>query len=166
MVVRNGVEPYSMKCPYCAHDSSRVIESRSAEEAIRRRRECDNADCQRRFTTYEKIEMAPLMVVKKDKKREEFSRDKLLQGLIRACYKRPISAAQIDALTDEVEREIRREYEKEVPAAMVGERVMDKLKHIDGVAYVRFASVYRQFKDVETFAKEVLGLLTHEEENR
>lgn len=155
-----------MKCPYCAHISSRVIESRSAEEAIRRRRECDNADCQRRFTTYEKIEMAPLMVVKKDKKREEFSRDKLLQGLIRACYKRPISAAQIDALTDEVEREIRREYEKEVPAASIGERVMDKLKHIDGVAYVRFASVYRQFKDVETFAKEVLGLLTHEEETR
>ncbi|MCX7570772.1 transcriptional regulator NrdR [Tumebacillus sp. DT12] len=155
-----------MKCPYCAHVSSRVIESRSADEAIRRRRECDNADCQRRFTTYEKIEMAPLMVVKKDKKREEFSRDKLLQGLIRACYKRPISAEQIDALTDEVEREIRREYEKEVPAARIGERVMDKLKHIDGVAYVRFASVYRQFKDVETFAKEVLGLLTHEEETR
>jgi transcriptional repressor NrdR len=152
-----------MKCPYCSHVSSRVIESRQTDEAIRRRRECDNKECQRRFTTYEKIEMAPLMVVKKDKKREEFSREKLLQGLIRACYKRPIPVARIEALADEVEREIRREFEKEVPASAIGERVMDKLKGIDGVAYVRFASVYRQFKDVESFAKEVLGLLNQEE---
>jgi transcriptional repressor NrdR len=148
-----------MRCPYCSHASSRVIESRAAEEAVRRRRECDNAECQRRFTTYEKIEMAPLMVVKKDKKREEFSRDKLLQGLIRACYKRPISVEEIENLVDHVEWEMRREYEKEVPAERIGAIVMDKLRTMDGVAYVRFASVYRQFKDVETFAQEVLELL-------
>lgn len=150
-----------MKCPYCGHDSSRVMESRATEEAIRRRRECENSECQRRFTTYEKVEMAPLMVVKKDKKREEFSRDKLLRGLIRACEKRPISVAEIELLVDQAEREIRREFEREVPADAIGENVMDKLRILDGVAYVRFASVYRQFKDVETFAQEVLGLLKH-----
>lgn len=155
-----------MKCPYCLHGSSRVIESRSTEEAIRRRRECENTDCQRRFTTYEKVEMAPLMVIKKDKKREEFSREKLLRGIIRACEKRPIAVAEIEELVDQVEKDIRRDHEKEVPAEQVGELVMDKLKHLDGVAYVRFASVYRQFKDVESFAKEVLGLLNQEEANR
>ncbi|MGZ4031421.1 MAG: transcriptional regulator NrdR [Tumebacillaceae bacterium] len=152
-----------MKCPYCSHDSSRVIESRSSDEAIRRRRECENPECQRRFTTYEKVEMAPLMVVKKDKKREEFSRDKLLRGLIRACEKRPISVAEIEQLVDTAEREIRREFEREVPVEAIGENVMDKLRNLDGVAYVRFASVYRQFKDVETFAHEVLGLLKQDD---
>lgn len=152
-----------MKCPYCSHASSRVIESRSSEEAIRRRRECENAECQRRFTTYEKVEMAPLMVIKKDKKREEFSRDKLLRGVIRACEKRPISVDQMEELIDSAEKEIRREYEKEVSVEEIGEKVMDKLRHLDGVAYVRFASVYRQFKDVETFAQEVLSLLNTEE---
>jgi transcriptional repressor NrdR len=152
-----------MRCPYCSHDSSRVMESRSAEEAIRRRRECENPECQRRFTTYEKVEMAPLMVIKKDRKREEFSRDKLLRGLIRACEKRPISVAEIEQLVDVAEREIRREFEREVPVEAIGENVMDKLRNLDGVAYVRFASVYRQFKDVETFAKEVLGLLKQDD---
>ncbi len=155
-----------MKCPYCSHDSSRVIESRSTEEAIRRRRECDNAECQRRFTTYEKVEMAPLMVVKKDKKREEFSREKLLRGVIRACEKRPISVDQIEELVDLAEKEIRRDFEKEAPVEAIGEKVMDKLRVLDGVAYVRFASVYRQFKDVETFAQEVLSLLNPEEAGR
>lgn len=150
-----------MNCPYCSHDSTRVIESRSTDEAVRRRRECDNPECQRRFTTYEKVEMAPLLVVKKDGKREEFSREKLLRGIIRACEKRPIAVEEIDSLVDAVEREVRREFEKEVPVDRIGEKAMDKLRTIDGVAYVRFASVYRQFKDVETFAQEVLGLLDH-----
>lgn len=151
----------TMNCPYCSHDSTRVIESRSTDEAVRRRRECDNPECQRRFTTYEKVEMAPLLVVKKDGKREEFSREKLLRGIIRACEKRPIAVEEMDSLVDAVEREVRREFEKEVPADRIGEKAMDKLRTIDGVAYVRFASVYRQFKDVETFAQEVLGLLNH-----
>ncbi|ASS76129.1 transcriptional regulator NrdR [Tumebacillus algifaecis] len=155
-----------MRCPYCFHDSTRVIESRSADEAVRRRRECDNVACQRRFTTYEKVEMAPLLVVKKDGRREEFSREKLLRGIIRACEKRPIPVEEIEALVDSVEREVRREYEKEVPVDAIGEKAMDKLRTVDGVAYVRFASVYRQFKDVETFAQEVLGLLKHDKEDR
>jgi transcriptional repressor NrdR len=149
-----------MKCPYCSHMSSRVIESRSTDEAVRRRRECENPECQRRFTTYEKVEMAPLMVIKKDKKREEFSREKLLRGLLRACEKRPITVDEIEMLVDLVEKKLRSDYDKEVPVEAIGEQVMDKLRDLDGVAYVRFASVYRQFKDVETFAKEVLGLLT------
>ena len=148
-----------MKCPYCSHSSARVIESRATEDAIRRRRECENADCQRRFTTYEKVELAPLMVIKKDKKREEFSREKLLRGLLRACEKRAIAVSEIEELVDQVEQEIRSEFEKEAPVELIGEKAMDKLRGIDGVAYVRFASVYRQFQDVETFAKEVLGLL-------
>ena len=151
-----------MKCPYCVHSSSRVIESRSTDEAVRRRRECENPECQRRFTTYEKVEITPLMVIKKDKKREEFSREKLLRGLLRAAEKRPISVEEIEKLVDQVEKQIRIEFEKEVPVEAIGERAMDKLREIDGVAYVRFASVYRQFKDVETFAQEVLGLLNHD----
>jgi transcriptional repressor NrdR len=148
-----------MNCPYCLHSSTRVIESRSTDDAVRRRRECENPECQRRFTTYEKVEMAPLLVVKKDRKREEFSREKLMRGIVRACEKRPIAVADVEVLVDQVERDIRREFEKEVPAEIIGEKVMDKLRDLDGVAYVRFASVYRQFKDVETFAQEVLGLL-------
>lgn len=157
---------FTMRCPYCFHDSTRVIESRSTEEVVRRRRECDSSDCQRRFTTYEKVEMAPLLVVKKDGKREEFSREKLLRGIIRACEKRPITVEEIETLVDAVEREVRRDYEKEVPADIIGEKSMDKLRTLDGVAYVRFASVYRQFKDVETFAQEVLGLLNQDKGER
>jgi transcriptional repressor NrdR len=153
---------YTMKCPYCSNDNTRVIESRSTDEAVRRRRECDNPECQRRFTTYEKVEMAPLLVVKKDRKREEFSREKLLRGIVRACEKRPITVEEIERIVDDVEREVRREFEKEVPVEVIGEKVMEKLRALDGVAYVRFASVYRQFKDVETFAQEVLGLLNQD----
>lgn len=149
-----------MKCPYCSHASSRVIESRATDEAVRRRRECENPECQRRFTTYEKVEMAPLMVIKKDKKREEFSREKLLRGLLRACEKRPIAVDEIEKLVDHVEKKLRSDFDKEVPVEEIGEQVMEELRDLDGVAYVRFASVYRQFKDVETFAQEVLGLLT------
>jgi transcriptional repressor NrdR len=151
-----------MKCPYCSHSSSRVIESRSSDEAVRRRRECENTECQRRFTTYEKVEITPLMVIKKDKKREEFSREKLMRGLLRAAEKRPVSVHEIEQLVDLVEKQVRSEFEKEVPVEAIGERAMDKLREVDGVAYVRFASVYRQFKDVETFAQEVLGLLNHD----
>lgn len=148
-----------MRCPYCHFQHSRVIESRAGDDhaTIRRRRECES--CCKRFTTYEKVEMSPLMIVKKDGRREEFSANKLLRGIHRACEKRPIASEMIQELVDQVEREIRSEYEREVPAEVVGEKIMDKLRHLDGVAYVRFASVYRQFKDVETFAQEILGLL-------
>ncbi|GAX89672.1 transcriptional regulator NrdR [Effusibacillus lacus] len=148
-----------MRCPYCHHTDSRVLESRSSEDhsTIRRRRECPS--CMKRFTTYEKIEMAPLLVVKKDNRREEFSRDKLLRGIMKACEKRPVAVEEVERLVEEVEREVRSEYDKEVPAEAVGEKVMEKLRDLDGVAYVRFASVYRQFRDVESFAQEVLNLL-------
>lgn len=148
-----------MRCPYCHHPDSRVIESRASEDhtTIRRRRECEA--CLKRFTTYEKVEMAPLMVIKKDKRRDEFSREKLLRGVLKACEKRPIPMERIEALVDEVERELRGNFEKEVSTQVIGEKVMEKLRAMDGVAYVRFASVYRQFKDVETFAQEILGLL-------
>ncbi|WP_018131876.1 transcriptional regulator NrdR [Effusibacillus pohliae] len=148
-----------MRCPYCQHTDSRVLESRANEDhtTIRRRRECPA--CSKRFTTYEKIEMAPLLVVKKDGRREEFSRDKLLRGILKACEKRPIAIESIEQVADSIEREIRTEYDKEVPAASIGEKVMEKLRKLDPVAYVRFASVYRQFRDVESFAQEILRLL-------
>jgi len=150
-----------MRCPYCQHENSRVIESRTSDDhtSVRRRRECENKDCTRRFTTYEKVEMAPLVVVKKDRKREEFARDKLLRGMIRACEKRPISIEMLEASVDRIEREVRTDYDREVPSTVLGEKVMSELFTLDGVAYVRFASVYRQFRDVETFAKEVLALV-------
>lgn len=148
-----------MRCPFCQYPNSRVIESRASEDhsTIRRRRECES--CMKRFTTYEKVEMAPLMVIKKDRRRDEFSRDKLLRGVLKACEKRPIPMEKIESLVDQVERELRADYEKEISSEKIGEKVMEKLRQLDGVAYVRFASVYRQFKDVETFANEVLGLL-------
>jgi transcriptional repressor NrdR len=150
-----------LKCPYCHHETSRVLESRTSEDGttVRRRRECFNQNCMRRFTTYEKVEMSPLMVIKKDRKREEFSREKLHTGIRKACEKRPIPMETIDQMVDEVEREIRFEFEREVPAETIGMKVMNILREVDGVAYVRFASVYRQFRDVETFAKEILSLL-------
>ncbi|MCL6516643.1 transcriptional regulator NrdR [Alicyclobacillus sp.] len=150
-----------MRCPYCETDNSRVIESRASEDgtSIRRRRECTNPACGRRFTTYERIEHRPLMVVKKDNKREEFSYEKLYRGLMKACEKRPISAEQVERVVERIDRRLRLEYEREVPSAVIGERVMEELRALDGVAYVRFASVYRQFRDVETLAKEVLSLL-------
>jgi transcriptional repressor NrdR len=151
-----------MRCPYCGSDNSRVIESRAGEDgsAIRRRRECTNPDCARRFTTYERVEQRPLMVIKKDAEREEFSADKLYRGLMKACEKRPISAEQVEDVVRRIERDLRLEYDREVPSSVIGERVMEELRQLDGVAYVRFASVYREFRDVETLAKEVLSLIT------
>lgn len=151
-----------MRCPYCEADNSRVIESRAGEDGttIRRRRECANEECSRRFTTYERVEQRPLMVVKKDHEREEFSSEKLYRGLMRACEKRPISVSTLERVADDIERDIRLEYEREVPSTVVGEKVMNALRQLDGVAYVRFASVYREFRDVETLAQEVLSLLT------
>jgi transcriptional repressor NrdR len=150
-----------MRCPYCGAEDSRVIESRAGDDGttIRRRRECTNPACGRRFTTYERVEHRPLMVIKKDSKREEFSREKLYRGLMKACEKRPISVDQLEAVVDRIERELRLDYEREVPSSVIGERVMEALRELDGVAYVRFASVYREFRDVETLAREVLALL-------
>ena len=140
-----------MKCPYCGKDNTRVVDSRPVDDnsAIRRRRLCDS--CGKRFTSYEKVEMIPLMVVKKDLNREPFSRSKIEGGVVRACHKRPISAGQIKELVDSVEAEIYNRGEREVTSSEIGELVMKKLKDLDPVAYVRFASVYREFKDVNTF---------------
>ncbi|MFZ5825371.1 MAG: transcriptional regulator NrdR [Bacillota bacterium] len=146
-----------MKCPYCAAES-KVIESRHTEEdAIRRRREC--LVCGRRFNTMERLEVPPLIVIKKDGRRESFDRSKLLNGVLRACEKRPVPLEVIEKLVDEVERDLRSSLDKEVPSVIIGERVMDRLRHIDGVAYVRFASVYREFKDLGEFREQLEQLL-------
>ena len=148
-----------MKCPFCGHENTRVIDSRPADEnnSIRRRRVCD--ECEKRFTTYEKVETIPLIIIKKDNNRETYDRSKIGAGVLRACHKRPISAAQITQLVDEVETEIFNREEKEVPSAVIGELVMDKLKNLEAVAYVRFASVYREFKDINTFMDELKKVL-------
>ena len=148
-----------MKCPFCSHDNTRVIDSRPAEEnnSIRRRRACD--ECGKRFTTYEKIETIPLIILKKDNNRETYDRSKIEAGVLRACHKRPISANQINHLIDEVETEIFNMEEKEIPSAVIGELVMNKLKDLEAVAYVRFASVYREFKDINTFMDELKKVL-------
>lgn len=148
-----------MRCPYCGHENTRVIDSRPAEDnnAIRRRRICD--DCGNRFTTYEKIEVIPMMVIKKDENREVYDRNKIEGGVLRACHKRPVSADQIGRLVDEVETEIFNSGKKEVSSKEIGEMVMDKLKDLDAVAYVRFASVYREFKDVNTFLDALRNVL-------
>ena len=148
-----------MKCPFCGHENTRVINSRPADEnnSIRRRRVCD--ECEKRFTTYEKVETIPLIIIKKDNNRETYDRSKIEAGVLRACHKRPISAAQITQLVDEVETEIFNREEKEVPSAVIGELVMDKLKNLEAVAYVRFASVYREFKDINTFMDELKKVL-------
>ena len=144
-----------MKCPFCSSENIRVIDSRPAEEhnAIRRRRQCEV--CHRRFTTYEKIETIPLMVVKKDETRQAYDRDKIEAGVLLACHKRPISAQEINGLVDEVENEAFNCEEKEITTRRIGNLVMDKLKELDEVAYVRFSSVYREFKDVNTFLMEL-----------
>lgn len=149
-----------MKCPFCGHDNTRVIDSRPAEEnnSIRRRRVCD--ECNKRFTTYEKVETIPLIIIKKDNNRETYDRSKIEAGVLRACHKRPISVNQINSLIDEVETEIFNMEEKEIPSAVIGEIVMNKLKDLEAVAYVRFASVYREFKDVNTFMDELKKVLT------
>ncbi len=147
-----------MKCPYCNHENTRVIDSRPADNnAIRRRRACD--ECNRRFTTYEKVETVPLIIIKKDENRETFDRTKLEGGILRACHKRPVSAAQITRLVNEVENELYDMGALEVPSQKVGEMVMNKIKALDPVAYVRFASVYREFKDINTFMDELRSVL-------
>ena len=148
-----------MKCPFCGHENTRVIDSRPAEDnnSIRRRRVCD--ECGKRFTTYEKIETIPLIIIKKDNNREAYDRAKIEAGVLRACHKRPVSAAQITSLVDSVENEIFSMEDKEIPSQVIGELLMNKLKDLDPVAYVRFASVYREFKDVNTFVDELKSIL-------
>ena len=148
-----------MKCPFCSSENTRVIDSRPADDnnSIRRRRMCD--ECGKRFTTYEKGETIPLIVIKKDNNREQYDRAKIEAGVLRACHKRPISANDINKLIDEVETEIFSREEKEIPSDEIGEIVMDKIKDLDDVAYVRFASVYREFKDVNTFMSELKKML-------
>ncbi len=148
-----------MKCPFCGKENTRVIDSRPADDnsSIRRRRQCD--ECNKRFTTYEKVEAIPLVVIKKDNNREPYDRSKIEAGVFRSCHKRPISVDQINSLVDEVENAIFNLEEKEVPSSIIGEILMDKLKELDPVAYVRFASVYREFKDVKTFMNELKMIL-------
>ena len=148
-----------MKCPYCSSENTRVIDSRPADDnnSIRRRRQCD--ECGKRFTTYEKVETIPLIIVKKDNNREPYDRSKIEGGVLRACHKLPISVSQMNRLIDDVETEIFNREEKEIPSIVIGELIMDKLKDLNAVAYVRFASVYREFKDVETFMNELKKML-------
>ncbi|NLY29237.1 MAG: transcriptional repressor NrdR [Firmicutes bacterium] len=148
-----------MKCPFCGFLESKVVDSRATEEgaSIRRRREC--MSCARRFTTYERLDEVPLMVVKKDGRREAFSRDKIITGVLRASQKRPISYEVIENLARDIERELRNQMEREVPSQMIGEMVMERLRQLDEVTYVRFASVYRQFKDIGRFMEELEKLL-------
>ena len=148
-----------MKCPYCGYSESRVIDSRPAEEGatIRRRREC--LSCQKRFTTYEIMERVPLVVVKKDGSRQTFDKMKILNGLLRACEKRPVALNDMQKVADEIEQELQNSLEREVDSTVIGELVMKKLKNLDEVAYVRFASVYRSFKDLNTFMDELNKLL-------
>lgn len=148
-----------MKCPYCGHPESKVIDSRPADEnaSIRRRREC--LSCAKRFTTYETVESLPMVVIKKDGSRQSFDRQKVLRGMIRACEKRPVPLAKLERIADEIEQELQNSMEREIRTEDVGEKVMDRLRKVDQVAYVRFASVYRQFKDLDTFMAELNKLL-------
>jgi len=148
-----------MKCPFCNQEATRVIDSRPADDnsSIRRRRLCD--ECGKRFTTYEKVETIPLIVIKKDNNRETYDRSKIEAGVLRACHKRPIPAKDISALVDKVELEIFNREEREIPSKLIGEMIMSKLKDLDSVAYVRFASVYREFKDVNKFMDELKKIL-------
>lgn len=148
-----------MKCPFCAHLEDKVVDSRASGDgvSIRRRREC--LQCAKRFTTYEQVEEQSLMVVKKDGRRERFDRQKLLAGLVKACEKRPIGIPDLELLVDNMERSLSQEFEREVPSKILGERVMDALHELDPVAYVRFASVYREFRDVAQFMSELKDIL-------
>ena len=148
-----------MKCPFCMEDNTRVLDSRPVDDntAIRRRRLCDS--CGKRFTTYEKVETLPLVVIKKDQTRQQYDRSKIEAGVMRACYKRPISAEAINAMVDSVENEIFRRSDREIASTTIGNVLMDHLKKLDGVAYVRFASVYREFKDVNTLMEELKDLM-------
>ncbi|MBO8171838.1 MAG: transcriptional regulator NrdR [Bacillaceae bacterium] len=148
-----------MRCPYCNHNGTRVLDSRPVNDhkSIRRRRECES--CNRRFTTFEVVEAAPLLVIKKDGAREEFSREKILRGMVRACEKRPVPLETLENIVDDIEKELRNKAVSEVPSKDIGEMVMEHLYHVDEVAYVRFASVYRQFKDINVFVRELEELL-------
>ena len=148
-----------MKCPYCGYRESKVIDSRPAEEgsSIRRRREC--LSCGKRFTTYETVESLPMVVIKKDGSRQSFDRRKVLGGMIRACEKRPVPLAELERIASEIEQDLQNSMEREIKTETIGERVMERLRTVDQVAYVRFASVYRQFKDIDTFMAELNKLL-------
>lgn len=152
-----------MNCPFCSNNETKVIDSRPTDEghSIRRRREC--MQCKRRFTTYEKIEEIPIVVVKRDKRRETFNRDKIRNGIIKACEKRPVSLQTIEHVLEELEKELQSSLEKEIDSVYIGELVMQYLKEIDEVAYVRFASVYRQFKDINTFMDELKKILNEKD---
>lgn len=149
-----------MKCPFCGYSESKVIDSRPADEgaSIRRRREC--LSCSKRFTTYETVESLPMVVVKKDGSRQSFDRRKVLGGMIRACEKRPVPLAELEKISEEIEQDLQNSMEREVSTEIIGEKVMDRLRSVDQVAYVRFASVYRQFKDIDTFMAELNKLLS------
>jgi len=149
-----------MNCPYCGHQDSRVIDSRDVNEGIRRRRQC--LSCGSRFTTYERLQPASLFVIKKDERREEFNRDKLLSGIRKACEKRPLPTGAINKLADDIEAELYHLGKAEIPASVVGDLVMEKLKTLDHIAYIRFASVYREFADITTLKQEVDTLLDNE----
>ena len=148
-----------MKCPYCGYQESKVVDSRHSDDgaSIRRRREC--LSCQKRFTTYETVESLPMIVVKKDNSRQSFDRNKILNGMVRACEKRPVSMAELEAVADEIEQIVQNSLDREVSTAHIGDLVMDRLKPLDEVAYVRFASVYRQFKDINSFMHELNKIL-------
>ncbi len=148
-----------MRCPFCGEDNDRVVDSRAMPDgnAIRRRRECNS--CNRRYTTYEKIDEIPFMVIKKDLSRETYDRVKIESGIWKACEKRPVSADQIQQIIDKIERHIYNNYEKEVPSSVIGEMIVESLREVDHVAYVRFASVYKEFKDINQFVNELKGLL-------
>ena len=149
-----------MKCPYCGYSESKVVDSRPADEgsSIRRRREC--LSCAKRFTTYETVESLPMVVVKKDGSRQSFERGKVLSGMIRACEKRPVPLAELEKIAGEIEQDLQNSMEREISTTDIGEKVMDRLRNVDQVAYVRFASVYRQFKDIDTFMAELNKLLS------
>ena len=149
-----------MKCPFCGFDESKVVDSRSTDDntTIRRRREC--ANCSKRYTTYEKIEDIPILVIKRDSTRENFNKEKIVNGLIIACQKRPISRTQIEEIAEDIEKSISNKMLTEVETKLIGEMIMERLKKIDEVSYVRFASVYRQFKDINTFLEEIKNLMT------
>ena len=155
-----------MKCPFCNAADTRVIDSRPADDnaSIRRRRQCET--CGKRFTTYEKLETMPLMIVKKDNSREPYDRSKIEAGIIRSCHKRPVSSEQISNLVDQIENALFAKEEREISSSVIGELVMEKLKDLDPVAYVRFASVYREFKDVDTFMQALTKLLEHQERRK
>lgn len=148
-----------MKCPYCSYEESKVVDSRSTEDdmSIRRRREC--LKCNKRYTTYEKVENVPILVIKKNMNREYFDRTKIINGLIKACQKRPVSRQQIENVADEIEKKINNQMLTEVDSEYIGELIMENLRDLDEVSYVRFASVYRQFKDINTFMEEIKNLL-------